>query len=198
MVLLYRACRAANRRRKANHAGYAAKPRKQYVCGCVASLSTGYRKTKSLMGIRVGAKRSYGIANIHSEQDRSFPQFLWRYRFVLINANIARVRVLRCHLPEWIFYDTGRIAANAEFKIQDSPTPMRVNERRIPFCGAAPTVILHEAVVASKIHRHRLTANRTDGNEFRRDPHILLLSYHLPHGFFIIIGFLMARFAALP
>ena len=68
----------------------------------------------------------------------------------------------------------------------------------IPFRGSIPSPILHEGIVAPKVHGHGCATNRAARNQLGGDFRILLLGKHLPDFRLIVIGLVVAGLGTLP
>ena len=115
----------------------------------------------------------------------------------LIDTGVDCIRILRRHLPEWIFDDDGGIIANAQFQKENFLLCVGSEKILIPLCCPVLALVLHKRIIAAEIHGHGFPAMGAMGNQFRRSTHILLLLHHLTNGGFVIKGFLTARLTAL-
>lgn len=70
--------------------------------------------------------------------NRAFPDILRRIGFSKVDADIGRLRILRCHPPERIFYNHRRVRANAQFQIQTPHPVMSAEKFGIPLRRVMP------------------------------------------------------------
>ena len=115
--------------------------------------------------------------------------------FSIIHTGVDCFRILCCHIPEKNFYDNRRIVTDTKPQKKYVLTDVKII---ITFGCLVPAFVLNKAAITSQVHCHRLSALEAFWNKSSRNLHIFLLLIHCSDCFLITIGFLMARFAALP
>ena len=68
----------------------------------------------------------------------------------------------------------------------------------VPAGSGVPAVVLYKGHVTAQVHGHGRAADRASGDELGGNLPILLPGHHLPHRFFVVVGFLVAGLGALP
>lgn len=68
----------------------------------------------------------------------------------------------------------------------------------VPAGSGIPAVVLHKGHVTAQVHGHGRAADRAFGDQLGRNFPVLLPGRHLPHRFFVVVGFLVAGLGALP
>ena len=111
----------------------------------------------------------------------------------LIDADIGGLGVFRCHPPKGVFDDAWRIVAYPQLQ-EKHPLPLvMADEFAVALGRLMPAWTLGESVIRTEIHGHGPATDRTSGNQFRGNPHILLLGKHAIDPVFVLIGCLTAR-----
>jgi len=68
----------------------------------------------------------------------------------------------------------------------------------VPFLSLLPACVLDKGIVGAQVHGHGSAADRTAGDKSGGNAHVCLQLHHFPHGFFVVVGFLMTGDGALP
>ena len=153
------------------------------------------------------------LSNIFIHANRLFPYFFRCICFTLVQTHIKCMLKCVCHLPERIFYNTRSIISYTKFKEHYFLLFMILYKFLVLFCCLVPSLILNKCLIRSEIHTHRLATARAIWNQTRWNRKLYfsvfrflqfpvfdleaLAQHHFFNGFFIVIGFLMARLTTL-
>ena len=124
-------------------------------------------------------------------------------RFAEVDGGVGGVWILHRPLDEGNLEYNGCVAAAAQIQEQQGRTAVRLYVQMPPdkfgvsFRGSMPAFVLHKGLIGTQVDLHRAAADRTAGNQLRRDTHVLLLRYHLFDGLLVVVGLLMTGFRAL-
>ena len=97
------------------------------------------------------------FADIPVKADRLHGDLFGAKRFAVIQASVGCLIIRQRHLPEGIFDDDGRIAADAEFQIENAVVLVLFEEVGIRRRSSVLALVLDKAVVRAKIH-HNIAA----------------------------------------
>ena len=137
------------------------------------------------------------LADVGVDTDCLVDDFVRAIALAEVDTDVGRILILSRQLPERIFDYDRRIAADAQFQIDNVLVPVLLNEGVIPLSRLVPALVLDEFIVASKIHCHWLAANGTARDQLGRDCHIFLLFNHRNDSVIVVVGFVVTRHGAL-
>ena len=90
--------------------------------------------------------------NIPVNTDTLPGYLIGRIRLTVVYAGIYRFRIIRCHLPECVFDNSGSVHSHAEFEEKYVLSVIIAEECFIPQSRVMPALVLDKRIVRAQVH----------------------------------------------